>query len=101
MATEGPAVRRVHVAEHPRWGEEMPALWDRLGWLDVEAVGAFGSSRSRQNPWDVTGSLGWDCKKIAPQSLSSLIHYQGVCVLLHPCRSFFPLQKGGTFSAGL
>lgn len=59
----------------------MPALSDRLGWIDVEAVRAFGSSRSRQNPWDVTRSFGWDCKKTAPQSLSNLVPLpRGVCL---------------------
>ena len=42
MATEGPAVRRVQVAEHPRWGRGDAALWDRLGWIDVDGVRPVG-----------------------------------------------------------
>lgn len=36
MATEGPAVRRVHVAEHPRWGRG-----------DARALGSLGLVRCR------------------------------------------------------
>jgi len=60
MATEGPAMRRVQVAEHPRWGRGDAALWDRLGRLGADSVldfwlfaGCFVCSRE----W--TESLGF------------------------------------------
>lgn len=60
MATEGPATRRVQVAEHPRWGRGDAALRDRLGRLGADSVqdfwlfaGCFFCS------WEWTESLGF------------------------------------------
>ena len=74
----------------------MPALSDCLGWIDVEAVRAFGSSRSRQNPWDVTRSLGWDraVKSVQPCSLPRC-----VSCFTHADPSF-PCRRVGHFLLG-
>ena len=47
MATEGPPVHEVQVAEHPRWGRGDAALWDHLSCLGVDRYRAF----------DLTGAL--------------------------------------------
>ena len=97
MATEGPAVRRVQVAEHPRWGRGHARAFGSLGLDRCRGCQGFRLFQKQ------TESLG--CYKVTwlgpRRKVCPTLFTTKVCVLLHPRRSFFPLQKGGTLYAGL
>lgn len=57
MATEGPATRRVRVAEHPRWGRGDDAFWDRPGRRDSQDFWLFAGGFFCSREW--TESLGF------------------------------------------
>lgn len=100
MATEGPAVRRVQVAEHPRWGRGDAALWDRLGWIHVDGVRPFGPSLRRSFcPREQTESLGYYKATWLDLQEDRAANTVQPCVscFIHADPSFtFFLQKGGT-----